>query len=49
MKTKQFFTLVITLMMITSLVVTTQAQKKYKMTTQIPDNVLIPDKVETRL
>ena len=25
------------------------AQKKYKMTTQIPENVLIPDKVETRL
>ena len=32
---------------------TTQAKKEqaktYKMTTQVPDNVLIPDKVETRL
>jgi hypothetical protein len=50
MKTKQLFTLALSLLMAISLAANVWAKPpKYKMTTQVPDNVLIPDEVDTRL
>ncbi|MEN8753392.1 MAG: hypothetical protein AB1Z18_11550, partial [Desulfobacterales bacterium] len=50
MKTKQLFTLALSLLMAISLAANVwAAPRKYKMTTQVPENVLIPDKVKTRL
>jgi hypothetical protein len=50
MKTKQLFTLALSLLMAVSLAANVWAAPlKYKMTTQVPENVLIPDKVKTRL
>lgn len=50
MKTKQLFTIALAVLMATCLAANVWAKPpKYKMTSQIPDNVLIPDEVETRL
>jgi len=50
MKIKQLFTLTMAFLILFSLTATSRAApQKYKMTTQTPANVLIPDEVETRL
>jgi len=51
MKTRNCVTLLLAVLMIVSAFMAPGLAKprKYKMTTQIPENVLIPDKVETRL
>jgi hypothetical protein len=50
MKTRSLFTLALAGLLVTILATTGwAAPPTYKMTTQIPDNVLIPDEVDTRL
>ena len=50
MKTKQLFTLTIAALLAICLSANGWAEPpKYKMTTQTPEGVLIPDQVETRL
>jgi len=50
MKKKSLFSLALAVLMAASLVTTAWAKPpKYKMTTQTPPGVLIPDEVETRL
>lgn len=50
MKTKQYFTLALAVMITVSLSVSLWAQPpKMKYTTKIPANVVTPDRTETRL
>ena len=50
MKTKHLVTLALTLLVVSFIAVNVFAvPRKYKMTSQVPENVLIPDQVETRL
>ena len=49
MKKNQLITVMFTVLIITGFITPAEAQPKYKMTTQTPKGVLIPDQVETRL
>ena len=50
MKTKSLFTLALAGLMVISLVTTVGAElPKMKMTTDIPDSIIMPDKIETRI
>jgi hypothetical protein len=50
MKAKKHFIVILIVLVAVCLAITAEATPpKYKMTTQVPENVLIPDKVETRL
>ena len=50
MKAKKHFIVILIVLVAVCLAITAEATPpKYKMTTQVPDNVLIPDKVDTRL
>ena len=49
MKVKQLFTLVISLILLTGLMTSVYAQKKYKMTTDTPASIKAPDKLKTSI
>ena len=49
MKIKQLFTLVISLILLTGLMTSVYAQKKYKMTTDTPASIKAPDKLKTSI
>ncbi|MEN8806570.1 MAG: DUF1254 domain-containing protein, partial [Desulfobacterales bacterium] len=50
MKAKKHFIVILTVLVAVCLAITAEATPpKYKMTTQVPENVLTPDQVETRL